>query len=78
MHTSLGAHIHYVLKFTIEIYFNVIQLNEDNAICGLHWHSRYSIVDFYIVLLHFRVVYRDLLWPTSIKCDQDPFILSEC
>ena len=37
-------------------------------ICGLHWHSRYSIVDFYIVLLHFRVVYRDLLWPTSTKC----------
>ena len=47
-------------------------------ICGLHWHSRYSIVDFYIVLLHFRVVYRDLLWPTSTKCGQNPFILSEC
>ena len=56
-------------------YFNVIQLNEDNAICGLHWHSRYSIVDFYIVLLHFRMAYRDLLWPTSTKCDQDPSIL---
>ena len=39
-------------------------------ICGLHLHSRYSIVDFYIVLLHFRVVYRDLLWPTSTKCVQ--------
>ena len=39
-------------------------------ICGLHWHSRYSIVDFYIVLLHFRVAYRDLLWPTSTKCVQ--------
>ena len=39
-------------------------------ICGLHWHYRYSIVDFYIVLLHFCVVYRDLLWPTSTKCVQ--------
>ena len=59
----------------ISMWYNSMKIM---LICGLHWHSRYSIVDFYIVLLHFRVVYRDLLWPTSTKCDQDPFILCEC
>ena len=63
----------------VQIY-NISMLNKlmkIMLICGLHWHSRYSIVDFYIVLLHFRVVCRDLLWPTSTKCGQDPFILNE-
>ena len=40
-------------------------------ICGLHWHSRYSIVDFYIVLMHFRVVYREFLWPICNDCVQN-------
>ena len=71
VHTSLGIHIHYVFKLVI------LQAMKIMLICGLHWHSRYSIVDFYIVLMHFRVVYRDLLWPTSTKCGQDPFILNE-
>ena len=69
VHTSLGAHIHSVSKFmifyNISMWYNSIKTM---LICGLHWHSRYSIVDFYIFLMHFRVVYRDFLWPTSTKC----------
>ena len=65
----------YVQIYNISMWCNWMKIM---LICGLHWHSRYSIVDFYIVLMHFRVVYRDLLWPTSTKCDQDSFILYNC
>ena len=50
--------------YNISMWYNSMKIM---LICGLHWHSRYSIMDFYIVLLHFHVFCRDLLWPTNIS-----------
>ena len=67
VHIFLGIHIHSVFKFiTFQCDTTHIML-----ICGLHWHSRYSIVDFYIYFMHCHVVYREFLWLICNYCVQN-------
>ena len=48
----------------------VIQSLKIMLLCGFHWHSRYSIWISTFVLMHFRVVCREFLYPISAKYDQ--------
>ena len=58
--------------FCVKIYniSMIILLLKIILLCGFHWHSRCSILDFYIYFMHFHVVYREFLYPISTKCDQ--------
>ena len=68
VHTISDTYIHSVSKFIICCNISITKDNA-NMWSALAFQVQYS--GFLIFLMHFCVVYRDFLWPTSTKCGQN-------